>query len=125
MDPFARVRSVAQSSECRYKVGSILLRKGKVVGEATNSMKTHPIQFHWATKAGNPKAIHLHAEIHSLITCREEYDTMIVARVDKKGEFKIARPCKICLGAILASDVKHLYFTNEDGEWEYEEIRRN
>lgn len=113
-----RCLDVAKTSEHDTKVGTVLLKKGRVVLETVNTRKTHPIQASWAKRAGSPRKIHLHSEIRALTLCREEFDTMIVGRVDKTGKVKDARPCRICMGAIDELEGVSVYYSTELGEWE-------
>ena len=108
---------VAKTSEHDTKVGTVLLKKGRVVLETTNIRKTHPLQAKWSKRAGSPKKIHLHAEIRSLALVRDEFDTMIVTRVDKLGNLKDGKPCSICSAAIDEIDGVVVYYSTELGDW--------
>lgn len=114
--------AVARTSEHATQVGCILLKKGRIVTEATNSYKTHPVQAHWAQKARRPYGVHLHAEMAALVRCREEADTLIVARVDKRGMKRISKPCPICRAAIQESNISRVVYINRKGEWDEERI---
>jgi tRNA(Arg) A34 adenosine deaminase TadA len=112
--------NLAASSTSKRKVGAILLKKGKIVAEATNlEKKSHPEQARWANKAGKPQNIYLHAEIAALVKCCTA-DTIVVARVDKKGNVKMARPCPICALAIKASTIETVFYTTDRGVETYD-----
>ena len=114
--------AVARTSEHATQVGCILLKKGRIVTEATNSYKTHPVQAHWAQKARRPYGVHLHAEMAALVRCTVEADTLIVARIDKKGVPRISKPCPICRAAIEESTVKTIVYIDRKGEWREERV---
>lgn len=114
-----RCIEVAKTSEHDTKLGTVLLKKGRIVLETTNIRKTHPQQAKWAKRVGKPKKIHLHAEMRALILNDTDFDTLLVARIDKNGDVRLAKPCSICHAAIedYDEDVTVLYTTNE-GNWE-------
>jgi deoxycytidylate deaminase len=113
---------LAESSISKRKVGAILLKRGKIVAAATNlETKSHPEQARYAQKAGKPLNIYLHAEIRALIKC-DCADTILVARVDKKGNVKMAKPCPICQLAIRESKVNNVFYTTNNGSVEQLEL---
>ena len=118
-DIFQRCIDLAHTSPHRTRVGCILLKKGSVVFETTNIYKSHPYQKRLHQKAGRDRPSNLHAELRALVLCRSDFDTLLVARVDKKGNVKMAMPCPTCSLAINErSDIKSVWFTNEYGQWE-------
>ena len=104
-------------------VGCILTKGNKIVSSATNLGRTHPIQAEYAWRAGYPNKLWLHAEIRALIQANEEADTAFVARVNRRGETRNAKPCSVCMSALLDTEIKHLYFTDENGIWRYKNLK--
>jgi tRNA(Arg) A34 adenosine deaminase TadA len=89
-------------------------RKGKVLSVGTNSyIKTHPLQATHAVKVGMPFKIHLHAEVHAITRCKnlERAYKISVFRYNKKGEPVLAKPCAICMSAIVAAGIQHIEHT--------------
>jgi len=41
---------------------------------------------------------------------------MIIARLTKSGLVKLAKPCVGCFDAISQSNLKKVYYTNDEGE---------
>jgi tRNA(Arg) A34 adenosine deaminase TadA len=106
----------AKTSPSRVKVGALLLNKNKVVATATNlERKSHPIQARFAERVGLHQKIYLHAEIAALVKCKEEYDTIVVARVNNQGKIRLAKPCPCCSLAIEESNIKRIYYTTNEG----------
>ena len=106
------------SDRSKHKTGCVLTdKKNNVISFGCNSNKTHPTQFMYATKAGNPLACHLHAEISALI--RTKYDTRIdkayVVRAMNNGKRGMAKPCKICMAALLDKGIQKVYYSNQQG----------
>lgn len=106
----------ATSSPSKKKVGAILLNKNKVVVTATNlENKTHPIQARLAERVGLKEKIYLHAEVAALIKCREECDTIVVARVNNQNKLRMAKPCPICQLALKEAGISKMYYTTNEG----------
>jgi len=107
---------VAKSSPSRKQVGAILLRKGRVVTTATNlETKSHPLQAKFAERVGLSEKIFLHAEISALVKCREECDTIVVARVNSQDKLRNAKPCKICSLALKEAGIQKIHYSTDDG----------
>ncbi len=105
-----------------YFVGAIALdSKGTPICVGFNSFtKSHPYQKKLSERIpiiNKREQIYLHAEISTLIKCKGEADTLIVARIGmNENIFRLARPCPICQEAIKQAGVKKVYFTNNEGE---------
>lgn len=113
------VRILAMSSPSRWRVGCVLLRKGRVVVSTTNvEGKTHPRQSELAVRVGQPYRRSLHAELRALIKIRgAEPDTLVVGRVNSKNELCLARPCPVCQLAIKESGIKNVYYSTNFDTW--------
>lgn len=92
-------------------------KRGRLIASAFNSYtKTHPMQSHFAKLAGMPEYDKLHAEIQCLLRSRDkDVDTITVERYSADGMPALARPCKICMCAIRAFNVKFINYTTSDG----------
>jgi deoxycytidylate deaminase len=107
---------VAKSSPSKKKVGSVLLYKNRVVATATNlDKKTHPLQARLAERVGLHQKIYLHSEIASLVKCREECDTIIVARVNSQNKLRNAKPCPICSMALKEAGIAKVHYSTDNG----------
>lgn len=118
------VRILAMSSPSRWRVGCVLLRKGRVVVSTTNvEGKTHPRQSELAVRVGQPYRRSLHAELRALLKATKIVaDTLVVGRVNSKNELCLARPCPVCQLAISESGIKSVYYSTDDGSWESLEL---
>lgn len=106
----------AMSSPSKKKVGALLLNKNKVITTATNlESKSHPLQATFAFRAGLPEKIYLHAEISALVRCKEDCDTIVVARVNNQGKLRNSRPCPICTLALKEAGVHNIHYTTDNG----------
>ena len=97
----------------RYRMAAVITNKrNKILSIGWNSYsKSHPTQFLWA-KNVNPEKIWLHAEMSAIIRCKEGMPYAIyVARVNRKGEARLAKPCEICEMAIMDVGIKKVVYT--------------
>ena len=110
------VIDVAKSSPSKKQVGALLLNKNRVVVAATNlETKSHPTQAKYAKRAGLDEKIYLHAEIAALVKCREECDTIVVARVNSQNKLRNAKPCPICSLALKEAGINKICYTTDEG----------
>tara|TARA_B100001094_G_scaffold32755_1_gene27236 strand:- start:57215 stop:57598 length:384 start_codon:yes stop_codon:yes gene_type:complete len=110
------VIETAKSSPSKKKVGAVLLSKNKVVVSATNlETKSHPLQARFAERVGLHEKIFLHAEIAALVKCKEECDTIVVARVNPQNKLRMAKPCPICTLALEEAGIHKVYYTTDNG----------
>ena len=113
------------SSQSKKKVGSIILKKNKIIASAVNlEDKSHPIQASYGRRAsflhnneGLKQKKFLHAEVNCLIRSRGKGDTIVVARVGGRGglEFRNSRPCAVCSLALKEYGIKHVHYSTDDG----------
>ncbi len=92
-------------------------KKGRVLSIGQNNYtKSHTVQAKYAKSAGKPENIFLHAEIHAIIKCRNlrKAHKIFIARHDKKGNPRLAKPCEICQGAIKEAGIKVIEYTVDE-----------
>lgn len=112
------VIDIAGSSTSKKKVGAVLLNKNKVVESATNlDTKTHPLQAKFAEMVGLEEKIYLHAEISALVKCRQECDTIVVARLGghNHDEMRMAKPCPVCQLALEQAGIRKVFYSTNTG----------
>jgi tRNA(Arg) A34 adenosine deaminase TadA len=116
--------NATEQSKGKVRVGALVLdKKGTIISKGCNSYtKTHPQQALAAFTVGKPKQIFLHAEIDTLVRCREDPHTILVCRLRPNGQVALAKPCSVCMSAIEKSGCKIVYYTTDDGDFENIEI---
>jgi len=115
-DYIDKVIDYAKSSPAKFRHAAICLdSRGRIVSHATNSRKTHPMQAEYAKRTGKEQKVSLHAEIAALIRAREDIETVVVARINKRGELRNSRPCPICKLALEEADVQDIWFSTDKG----------
>jgi tRNA(Arg) A34 adenosine deaminase TadA len=89
-------------------------KKGNVLSIGKNSyIKTHPLQAKRAQEVGREAAVFLHAEIHAIVRCRdlEQAHRIFIARYDRNGSPRLAKPCPICQHALTFTPIKVIDYT--------------
>jgi pyrimidine deaminase RibD-like protein len=92
------------------KMAALIYDKKRVVSYGLNQKKTHPLQARF-TK--HPEALCIHAEIAALANARQSVEGMVmyVARVNRRGEPRLAKPCKGCASAIIEFGLGNVEWT--------------
>jgi len=99
--------------ENKHKVACVITdKRGRILSIGQNSYnKSHPTQAYYAKQCKHFEKIYLHAEIDALIKLNHRPHKIYIARVNKKGEPKLAAPCSICAMAIKEAGIKEIYHT--------------
>jgi deoxycytidylate deaminase len=106
----------AASSPSKRRIGAVLLKKSRVISTAVNlEKKSHPFQAKLAKKVGMDPKIYLHAEVHALIRARDDADTIVIARLDRRGQLRMSRPCACCSLAIQEAGIAKVYYSTDNG----------
>lgn len=111
------------------KIAAAIVIKNKLISVGTNKYKSHPFQLKFSR---NPESIYLHAEVDAIKNALKKVDvedlkraTLYVARVKREKAFDRgwiwgnSRCCKGCSSAIVAFDIKNVYYTTDT----YEEFK--
>jgi tRNA(Arg) A34 adenosine deaminase TadA len=102
---FGLAKKASKKSNLRVKIGVCLVSDRVYI--SCNIKKTHPMLV------GNYDSLwSTHAEARVLQRARDgpKYG-LFVYREDSKGNVKLARPCKKCLGFIKKYSVKKIYYS--------------
>lgn len=111
-----RAKDVYGFKHKRHKVIAFCLDKQfRILSFGENSFeKTHPKQKLAAHKVGNDHRIYLHAEMQAILRARSDIYAIYIARFDKNGSPKLAKPCPMCELAILEAGIKKVMYTVEN-----------
>ena len=113
---YYRAKLLALNNGQPYHIAAILKRNGRVVKIGVNTLKTHP-RFKRQYSDGT-WASHMHAEMNVLRFAKpgDEIEVMRFKKCDHK--LSMAKPCNLCMAAIIQSGIKVIRYTNRLGEWE-------
>lgn len=128
-------RREAQSSDFDvFHVGCVIVYKRHIIGAASNSDKTHPMQkrynqYRHFNKTKNGIKHSVHAEIAALnsipYTIGKEVEwskvKVYIYRIcpGRVGGYGLAKPCEACVQALRDIGIKHIYYTG-NGSYIYE-----
>ena len=113
-------RYMALKSVSKFRLGAVLVKKGRVVSTGYNHMqKSHPLMQKYAGKLNF--TLGLHAEVHTCIGVSAgdlHMADMWVCRVHRSGALAMALPCRVCQRFLTDVGIRRVYFTNTLGKVE-------
>lgn len=88
-------------------------KRGRVLSSGKNQyLKTHPLQYEYASSAGMPEKIYLHAEVDAIIRAKgKKIHKISIERYDAEGNPKLAKPCPVCSIAIKTAGIQKIEYT--------------
>jgi deoxycytidylate deaminase len=101
----------ADLSDCRYKLGTVILGKGgRVLSIGYNVLKTHTQHSNYPSWV-----ISLHSEMNAIIRARCDIRgaTMYVARIG--GRNGTSKPCPSCYEYIKLAGIKTIVYQSDTG----------
>ncbi|WP_422396788.1 hypothetical protein [Streptomyces klenkii] len=98
----------ARRSQCRFRVGAVLVQGGRTLALASNVPRN------------SPSIDYKHASFHAeeVIVRRvgaAPRAVLYVARVDRAGSPMLARPCRRCQFALYAAGITRAHYTTSQG----------
>ena len=103
-----RARKIAEVSTCNKKHGAVVIRGGSVLAVGVNTL-TNPVSM-FDVCGGRVSS---HAEVSALKSLDFQADgaTLYVARVNRKGQPLLSKPCGNCTQIIARSGIKRVVWT--------------
>ncbi len=110
----------SKSDFTQFKIGSILVNKGKIISSGYNKKKSHPMQY----KLNQHREEHkrnrnfIHAEFDSLNGLNEEFcnnSILFLGRTDRNGNPAICRPCQGCMFLIRQLSIDTIVYSTNIG----------
>ena len=95
-----------------FRLGAVLVNGPIGIISKYNSYKTHPELIKFTIYP------YLHAEqavilFHGLDNCAGL--SLFTLRITRQNHIALAKPCKVCLELIRLAQIKHVYYTTENG----------
>ena len=101
----------AEKSTYLQRVGCVIFKRTKVVSTGFNSVLKHrkklnPVYQKW------PGSVH--AEVDAIINAKTDLKgcNLLVIRINKQGEFRLAKPCKECQKYIDYVGIRKVYYSD-------------
>ena len=100
-----------------YNLGAVILdKRGCILNWGFNSyIKTHPAMVF--NRYYRVEQIFVHAECDAIYSMSDKVTpyTMIIARINQRGDFLCAKPCVGCYSEIQKRGIKQVFYTEQDG----------
>jgi len=96
---------------------AFLIRCGKIIHIGTNSCKSHPETLKYDYK--DHQKVGIHAELSLCMKSGKENlkdYSMVVLRVDRKGNLANSRPCCGCQSVIKQFNIGDVWYSDSKGE---------
>jgi len=107
-DPIWRfAKNESNKSPMKFKLGAVIIKRGRIIGFGYNSLKTHP-------KFGSKKHFKtLHAEGAAIYSCRKlGNDTTGATMIIYRKGCRNSKPCEECQKLIKTAGIKKVIYTN-------------
>ena len=112
------------------KTVSFLVYRGKVVNFGINSDKTSPMQNKYRLRTELKYIENFIDKEHSEVNCLRKTDEsicfekceLVIISKKRDGDFRLARPCDVCMSAIKDFGISKIYYTNKNGTFTYEKL---
>jgi deoxycytidylate deaminase len=91
-----------------YRLGAVLVKNGSIIGIGWNQQKTHPIMSRY-----HPFNT-LHAEAAAMADAGLRHvggATIYIARIGRRGDWRMAKPCRGCFSLLLDYGIKQIVWT--------------
>ena len=125
---FKLAEKASEFSDCKIKIGSVLVYKNKVLSVGYNTNKSHPIQKMYNKYRSNSNRVFdvdkhnngIHAEMMCLLNTKDldiEWSkvSIYVARRSVDKLYRLCKPCGACMLALKEKGVKNIYYTTPNG----------
>lgn len=110
------VEEARKSEYYPHHLGAVIFNKHKVISKACNKVVNGPILKYLNRKVikRDDQSLSIHAEMDALI--KANYSdlngaSICVVRINKKGEFRLARPCDNCMMHLIAAGIKNIIYS--------------
>lgn len=126
MLPVGVVRAAINKAESGdfdiHKLGAVVFKASRIYGSGCNERRYNSKFPSWAI----PQEDTIHAELAAIADSSPSDisgSSMLVVRIGKKGELKMARPCEYCAASLQHFGVNKVYYSNRKGEIVMERVR--
>ena len=113
----------AEKSSCYpHRIGAVVFKNSSILGSGHNAKRGHSIHPKYQAWADS-----LHAEQAALLGldwAKLKGGSILVVRITRGNNFSLARPCQTCLGLLNHVGIKKLFYTNRQGNIEFERLTK-
>lgn len=112
-------RNTKEVIDTKQKHFSFILLKNNIISFGWNqSWKTHPLAARFNHRFNN-----IHSEISAIKNMQKNWALLtkcrlVNIRIRSNGELGLSKPCRYCLKAIIDFDIREVYYSNENGDFD-------
>lgn len=105
----------------KFRIGAVLVMRGKVIARGYNSTKGHPLQKKYnelRVDMGENSHHPIHAEMDVLKQLKSvdlRGAEMYIYNLNTQGEQRMARPCAACMAAIKKHGIGIIHYSTPEG----------
>ena len=103
-------RHAMHSEHGIYRMGAIVIRKGRIIAYGFNKNRTHPRALNFTRK--------IHAELAALIMADrgDTYNSdMYIVRITNGGRLATSKPCRDCEILLKEAGIKSVTYIDKEG----------
>ena len=103
--PWKKAIEAAKSATCRFRLGAVIVKNGKILSVAPNQKKTHP-------KWGSGDYKTLHAEGNAIYrAARRGVDVKGADMYIYRQGNNVSKPCPCCSGLMAEAGIRNVYYS--------------
>ena len=103
-----------KKSTYKKKMGAVLFNKSRIISSACNGIRyscaIHPKYKLWANSLHAEQSCLIGTDWKKISNCE-----LLVMRLNNNDEFRLAKPCSMCMNLIKHCKIKTVYYTTNDG----------
>lgn len=106
------MRIAATSSYYPYKLGAVIAKSNRLLGKGNNAVRGHYYSFLYKFNCA------YHAEAGAILNTPSHLlrgATLYVARTNRAGVARLAKPCQCCLALAHMVGIKKIIYTTNEG----------
>lgn len=133
---FSLAKKASEFSDCKIKMGCVIMYKNKVLSTGYNTSKSHPMQKYYNQFRNcdgrifdlNKHNHGSHAEHMALKSIIRGFKgdfnklSVFVYSEKKDGSTRMSRCCKGCQRLLLDYGIKNMYYVDNNGDFIYESL---
>jgi len=103
----------AEKSKERHRIGAVIFKGNKIISYAYNEFRCCS-RLHPKYKRFD---FSFHAEQRAILNARTDLrrTSILVVRINREGNFLLAKPCCYCLEYIREVGIKNIYYSTDTG----------
>jgi len=106
----------------RERVGAVIFKQSRIISSGHNDLKDNNLNMHYR----QPEENSVHAEEVACINHGSLRDlkgsSILVVRINKRSELRLARPCDNCMNILRTLKFKDIYYSTNTGSILHEKL---